>query len=88
MNYQADCILPDELLEQIAEHGLEVVLKLVRTIHTAMHLERQSHLGLEASPDRDVRPRCFDTQSQRHHGAIVRYRSLIHPGQPEGRVTG
>lgn len=56
MTYQSDCTLPDELLEQIAEQGLDVLPELIRTIiNTAMQLERQNHLnaGLyERSPDR------------------------------------
>ena len=56
MTYQTDCTLPDELLEQIAEQGLEVVPELIRTIiNTAMQLERQNHLGAgpyERSPKR------------------------------------
>lgn len=56
MTYQTDCTLPDELLEQIADQGLEVVPELIRTIiNTAMQLERQNHLGVgpyERSPER------------------------------------
>jgi putative transposase len=55
MTYEANCTLPDELLEQIAEQGLEVVPELIRTIiNTAMQLERQNHLGVspyERSPE-------------------------------------
>jgi putative transposase len=56
MTYQSDCTLPDELLEQIAEQGLDVLPELIRTIiNTAMQLERQNHLGAglyERSPER------------------------------------
>jgi putative transposase len=56
MTYEANCTLPDELLEQIAEQGLEVVPELIRTIiNTAMQLERQNYLGVgpyERSPER------------------------------------
>lgn len=56
MTYSTDCTLPDELLEQIAEQGLDVLPALIRTIiNTAMQIERQHHLraGLyERSPDR------------------------------------
>jgi hypothetical protein len=42
MTYQTDCTLPDELLEQIADQGLDVLPKLIRTvINTAMQIERQ-----------------------------------------------
>jgi transposase-like protein len=45
MTYQTDCTLPEELLEQIAEQGLDVLPELIRTvINTAMQIERQSHL--------------------------------------------
>ena len=56
MTYQSDCTLPDELLEQIAEQGLDFLPELIRTIiNTAMQLERQNHLGAglyERSPER------------------------------------
>lgn len=56
MTYQSDCTLPDELLEQIAEQGLDVLPELIQTlINTAMQLERQKHLGAglyERSPER------------------------------------
>jgi transposase-like protein len=49
MTYQPDCTLPDELLEQIAEQGLDVLPELIRTIiNSAMQIERQQHL--KASP--------------------------------------
>ena len=42
MTYQTDCTLPDELLEQIADQGLDVLPELIRTvINTAMQIERQ-----------------------------------------------
>jgi len=45
MTYQTDCTLPEELLEQIAEQGLDVLPELIRTvINAAMQIERQSHL--------------------------------------------
>ena len=50
MTYQTDCTLPDELLEQIADQGFEVLHELIRTvINTAMQIERQQFLN--ASPD-------------------------------------
>jgi transposase-like protein len=49
MTYQTDCTLPDELLEQIADQGLDVLPELIRTvINTAMQIERQQFLN--ASP--------------------------------------
>ena len=49
MTYQTDCTLPDELLEQIANQGLDILPELIRTvINTAMQIERQQFLN--ASP--------------------------------------
>ena len=63
MTYPTDCTLPDELLEQIAEQGLEVLPELIRTIiNTAMQIERQQHLGVgpyERSPERRDRANGF-----------------------------
>lgn len=45
MTYQTDCTLPEELLEQIAQQGLDVLPDIIRTvINTAMQIERQNHL--------------------------------------------
>jgi transposase-like protein len=56
MTYQTDCTLPDELLEQIANQGLDVLPELIRTvINTAMQIERQQFLNAgpyERSPER------------------------------------
>ena len=56
MTYEQDCTLSNELLEQIMEHGLDVVPELIRTVlNTAMRLERQRYLGVEPyerSPER------------------------------------
>lgn len=46
MTYEANCTLPEELLEQIAKQGLDVLPALIRTvINTAMQIERQTYLG-------------------------------------------
>ena len=46
MTYQTDCTLPEELLEQIAQQGLDVLPDIIRTvINTAMQIERQNHLS-------------------------------------------
>ncbi|MFN2179567.1 MAG: hypothetical protein ACK2UV_08785 [Candidatus Promineifilaceae bacterium] len=37
MTYQSDCTLPDKLLEQIAEQGLDVLPELIRTIIPMYH---------------------------------------------------
>lgn len=46
MTYQDNCTLPTELLEQIAEQGLDAIPTLMRTlINAAMQMERQAYLG-------------------------------------------
>ena len=56
MTFKTDCALPDELLELIAEQGLEVLPELIRTVvNTAMKIERQEFLNAspyERSPER------------------------------------
>ncbi len=56
MTYQTDCTFPDDLLEQIADQGLDVLPELIRTvINTAMQIERQKYLNAgpyERSPAR------------------------------------
>jgi hypothetical protein len=48
MTYQDDFTLPTELLEQVAEKGLEFLPELIRiVINTAMRVERQKYLGVE-----------------------------------------
>ena len=46
MTHEADCTLPEELLEQIAQQRLDVLPDIIRTvINTAMQIERQNHLS-------------------------------------------
>ncbi len=56
MTYQDDFTLPTEILEQVAEQGLDFLPELIRiVINTAMQVERQRHLGVgpyERSADR------------------------------------
>jgi len=56
MTYTDDFTLPTELIEQIAEQGFEYLPELIRIlVNTAMQVERQKHLGVEAyerSPER------------------------------------
>jgi transposase-like protein len=48
MTYQDDCTLSEELLEQIAVQGLDVLPELIRImVNEAMKLERQKHLMAE-----------------------------------------
>jgi putative transposase len=47
VTYKADCTLPESLLEEIAEQGLEVLPELIRTIiNAAMDIERQQYLNV------------------------------------------
>ncbi len=47
MTYQVDCILPNELLEQVSEQGLDFLPELIRiVINDAMQVERQKFLGV------------------------------------------
>lgn len=47
MTYRKDCTLPEELLEQIAQEGFEVLPQLIQTvINAAMRIEREKHLGV------------------------------------------
>lgn len=47
MTYQNDCTLPNELLEQIAEQGLDYLPDLIRVVvNAAMKAERQQYLGV------------------------------------------
>ena len=56
MTYRPDCTLPNEILEQIAEQGMDILPELIRiVVNTAMQAERQQHLGVrpyERSPER------------------------------------
>lgn len=56
MTYKSYCTLPEELLDQIADQGLDALPELIRTIiNAAMQLERQNYLGVdpyERSPER------------------------------------
>jgi transposase-like protein len=56
MTYSEDFTLPTEIIEQIAEQGLEYLPELIRIlVNTAMQAERQKHLGAaayERSPER------------------------------------
>jgi transposase-like protein len=48
LTYNADCTLPSELLQQIADQGLDYLPELIRIlVNTAMQAERQKYLGAE-----------------------------------------
>ncbi len=56
MTLGADCTLSEELLEQIAQQGLDVLPALIRTvINTAMQAEREHYLGAAAYERADSR---------------------------------
>ncbi|GAB4505613.1 MAG: hypothetical protein Fur0043_26100 [Anaerolineales bacterium] len=47
MTYQNNCTLPNEILEQISEQGLDYLPDLIRIIiNAAMKAERQRYLGV------------------------------------------
>jgi transposase-like protein len=47
LTYQDDFTLSIELLEQVAEQGLDFLPELIRNvINTVMQVERQKHLGI------------------------------------------
>lgn len=47
MTYQDNCTLPTELLEQIAEQGMDAIPAMMCTlINVAMQMERQAYLGV------------------------------------------
>jgi transposase-like protein len=56
MTYQDDCTLPNDLLEQLTEQGLESLPEMIRIlVNEAMRIERQSYLGAspyERTPER------------------------------------
>lgn len=47
MTYRSDCTLPNEIVEQIAEQGLDFLPELIRiVVNAAMKAERQQYLGV------------------------------------------
>jgi len=67
MTYQADCTLPNELLEQISEQGLDFLPELIRiVINNAMQVERQKYLGVgpyERSDERQGHANGFKSKT-------------------------
>jgi putative transposase len=63
MTYQHDFTLPTELLEQVSSQGLDILPELIRVmINTAMQVERQKYLGVDAyerSPERRAHANGF-----------------------------
>jgi putative transposase len=56
MTYQGDFTLPAEIVEQVAEHGFDILPELIRIVfNSAMQAEREKHLGVvpyQRSPER------------------------------------
>jgi putative transposase len=76
MTYQADCTLPTEFLEQIAEDGLEVLREAMRLLlNAAMLLERQKFIGAgpyQRTPERQAHANGFkDKTVQTRLGALT-----------------
>ena len=47
MTYQNDCTLPNEILEQISEQGMDYLPELIGVlVNAAMKAERQQYLGV------------------------------------------
>jgi putative transposase len=67
MTYRPEYSIPSELLEEIAEHGLDAVPELIRTlINAAMRIERQRYLGVEPyerSPERRGRANGYKSKT-------------------------
>ena len=67
MTYQSEYSIPDDLLEEIAEQGLQIVPELIRTlVNAAMQLERQRYLGVqpyERSPERQGRANGYKSKT-------------------------
>src|SRR5512140_2773242 len=84
MTYQPDFTLPQEVLEDIARHGLDYVPELIRlVINTAMKAERQQYLGVapyERSTERrdqgnGYKPKTMQTRLGEIEFAIPQVRS-------------
>lgn len=98
MTYQTNCTLPEELLEQIAEQGLNAMPDMIRTIiNTALQLERQAHLGAgpcERTLERrgyanGFKPKTVATRmGQITFAATGWLFRLFYPGQPGDRIIG
>lgn len=69
MTYRSDCTLPNEMLEQIAEQGLDYLPELIRlVVNAAMKAERQQYLGVapyERSEKRRDQANGFKSKTMR-----------------------
>ena len=84
MTYPPDFTLPREVLEEIAQHGLDYVPELIRLVlNTAMKAERQQYLGVapyERSAERrdqgnGYKPKTVQTRLGEIEFAIPQVRS-------------
>jgi transposase-like protein len=69
MTYQDNCTLPKEILEQIAEQGLDYLPEMIRiVVNAAMKAERQRYLGVapyERSDERRDRANGYKPKTVR-----------------------
>ncbi len=67
MTYQQNCTLPNDLMEQIIEQGLDAVPEMIRVlINQAMTAERQAYLGVgpyERNPERRDQANGFKSKT-------------------------
>jgi len=77
MTYQSDFTLPNELLEQIATQGFDVLPELIRiVINAAMQAERQQYLGVapyQHSPDRQGHANGYKPKTVRTRMGEIRF---------------
>ncbi len=85
MTYQSDCILPPEILEQIALQGFDFLPELIRiVINAAMQAERQQYLKTatyKRTPDRRGNANGFKPKEVRTRlGEILLDIPQVHEG--------
>jgi putative transposase len=77
MAYQADCTLPNELLEQVSEQGLDFLPELIRiVINNGMQVERQKYLGVgpyERSDERQGHANGLKAKTVTTRGAPITF---------------
>lgn len=81
MTYQEDFTLLIEIVEQVAEQGLDFLPELIRiVINTAMQVERQKYLGVgpyERSAERRGRSNGFKSKTVSTRIAVVLARLVV-----------
>ena len=77
MTYLTDCSLPNELLEQVSEQGLDYLPELIRiVINNAMHVECQKYLCVgshERSEERQGHANGFKAKTVTTRVAPITY---------------